>query len=78
MATRKQPATVLRNGSVKATIWENQGPKGPFFSATFARPYKDAEGNWQNSGNFGLHELESLMNVTLEAKEWLAARAPRR
>lgn len=78
MAARKQPATVLRNGNVKATIWENSGLKGSFYTASFSRPYKDVEGNWQNATNFGLHELESLMNVALEAKEWLAARAPRR
>ncbi len=78
MATQKQPAAVLRSGNVKATIWENQGPKGAFFSATFARPYKDAEGNWQNASNFGFYDLESLMNVALEAKEWLTARSLKR
>lgn len=78
MATQKQPATVLRSGNVKATVWENVGPKGPFFTATFSRPYKDAEGNWQNASNFGLYELESLMNVALEAKEWLMAHPPQR
>ena len=78
MATQKKPATVFRSGSVKAAVWENAGLKGPFFSATFSRSYKDAEGNWRNTSNFGLYELEQLMNVALEAREWVLAHPPQR
>ena len=44
MATKKQPiqpATTLRCGHIKATIWENVSEKGPFFATTFSRPFKD-------------------------------------
>jgi hypothetical protein len=73
MATNKKPANTLRCGNIKATIWQNVGPKGPFFSATFSRPFRDHTGAWQNASSFGLHDLEALMNVALEAKEWIAA-----
>ena len=76
MATQKKPATVFRSGSVKAAVWENAGAKGPFFSATFSRPYKDVEGKWRNTSNFGLFELEALMNVALEAREWVLTHPP--
>ena len=77
MAIQKKPATIIRSGNIKATIWENEGLKRAFYSTTFSRPYKDAKGTWKNAYNFGLYELESLMNAALEAKEWLAAHTPK-
>ena len=46
MATNKQPVNMLRCGNIKATIWENVSEKGPFFSTTFSRPFKDQSGAW--------------------------------
>ncbi len=77
MAIQKKPATIIRSGNIKATIWENEGLQRAFYSTTFSRPYKDARGIWKNAHNFGLYELESLMNAALEAKEWLAAHTPK-
>lgn len=77
MASQKKPATIIRSGNIKATIWKNEGLNRVFYSATFSRPYKNAEGKWQTAYNFGLNELESLMNAALEAREWLAAHTPR-
>jgi hypothetical protein len=44
----KGPATTLRCGNIKATIWENTGEKGSFFAATFSRPFKDQSWMWRN------------------------------
>ena len=78
MATNNKPANTLRCGNIKATIWENTSEKGPFFSATFSRPFKEHTGSWRNASSFGLHDLEALMNVASEAKEWIAAHALKR
>jgi hypothetical protein len=37
----KRPATTLRCGNIKATIWQNVSENGPFFATTFSRPFKD-------------------------------------
>ena len=71
----KEPATTLRCGNIKDTIWENVSEKGPFFATTFSRPFKDQAGAWRNGTSFGLNDLEALMNVAFEAKEWIAAHA---
>jgi hypothetical protein len=63
------------SGNLKATIWQNSSEKGPFFAATFSRPFKDESGAWRNATSFGLHDLEALLNVALEAKEWISAPA---
>ncbi len=70
MATSK-PATTIRSGSIKATIWQNRGKDGRFFSATFSRPFRDENGTWKNGTSFGSRDLESLMNAALEAREWI-------
>ena len=78
MATNNKPATTLRRGIVKATIWENMSKNGPFFSTTFSRSYKDRSGKWSNGTSFGLNDLEALMNVAFEAKEWMTAHTLKR
>lgn len=82
MATKKpqskQPANTLRCGNIKATIWENTSEKGSFFATTFSRPFKDQSGAWRNGSSFGLNDLEALVTVARQAKEWMAAHALKR
>jgi hypothetical protein len=75
MATNNKPANTLRCGNIKATIWENTSEKGLFFSATFSRPFKDQSGAWRNGTSFGLNDLEALLTVAREAKEWISTHA---
>ncbi len=75
MATNNKPANTLRCGSIKATIWQNTSEKGPFFSTTFSRPFKDQSGAWRNGTSFGLNDLEALVTVARAAKEWISAHA---
>lgn len=69
----KRPATTLRCGSIKATIWQNVSKKGSFFTTTFSRPFKDQSGTWRHGTSLGLSDLEALMNVTVDAKEGITA-----
>ncbi len=78
MATQtKKPATTLRCGGIKASIWMNAGEKGAFYSATFVRPFKDAQGNWKNSGSFGPSDLDAISVLAAQAKQWIADHAVR-
>ncbi len=63
----------MRCGNIKATIWQNVGEKGPFFATTLSRPFKDQSGTWRNGTSFGLNDLNALMNIACEAKEWSIA-----
>jgi hypothetical protein len=76
--SNNKPANRLRCDSIKATIWENTSEKGPFFSTTFSRPFKDKSGAWRNGTSFGLNDLEALVTVACDAKEWIAAHALKR
>lgn len=74
MAAHKKPFHTLRSGGMKAAIWLNDGIKGPFFSTTFSRSFKDRAGAWRNASSFNFSDLEALMNLTLDAREWIASR----
>jgi len=47
-----RPTASIRVGSVTASIWRNQTEKGPFYSVTYKRSYKDAEGKWHDTDSF--------------------------
>jgi hypothetical protein len=74
---RSPPATADRLSPARR-IWQNISEKGPFFATTFSRPFKDQSGAWRNSTSFGLSDLEALMNVAFEAKEWMTAHTLKR
>lgn len=73
--SNKKPAHTLQCGNIKAAIWQNVGEKGPFYSTTFSRPFRDYSGKWCNGTSFGLNDLEALLTVAHKAKEWISARA---
>jgi len=78
MATNKKPVNQLRCGNIKATIWENTSENGSFFATTFSRPFRDQSGEWRIGTSFGLNDLEALVTVARQAKDWMAAHALKR
>lgn len=58
-----RPVETLRDGAVKASIWENEGPKGKFHSVTFARTYKDQNGQISDTGRFSGTDLLKLSKL---------------
>jgi hypothetical protein len=74
MATNKKPAQTLRCGNIKATIWKNSGENGQFYSTTFTRPFRDASGVWHNAASFGVNELELVLSLASQAKDWIGGR----
>lgn len=47
-------------------------------AVTFSTPFKDQSGAQRNGTSFGLNDLEALMNVAFEAKEWITAHTLKR
>ena len=56
-------------------IWQNVSEKGTFFATTLSRQFKDQADVWRNDTLFSLNDLQALMNVAVEVKEWMTARA---
>ena len=41
-----RPAASVRVGAVTASVWRNQSESCQFYSVTYKRSYKDADGKW--------------------------------
>ena len=74
---KPKPVTTLRCSSIKASIWKNEGTKGPFYNVTVARSYKASDGTMKDSESFGLADLEALLVVAQQAKLWVTERSVR-
>ncbi|GJL52242.1 MAG: hypothetical protein NPIRA01_34690 [Nitrospirales bacterium] len=73
MATLKKnpPRHKIRLGTIHADIWLVIPKKGhSFLTVSFSRSYKHGE-QWKTGHSFQARELDALMDVTLEAKEWM-------
>lgn len=53
---RNKPEIVLRDGSLKASIWQNDGEKGPFWTTTYAKTITGQDGNPRDVQSFSQTE----------------------
>lgn len=65
MANNK-PATIIRDGDIKATLWANDSKNGIFISTTFAKTY-DHEGKPKDTNSFSGSDVLRLAEVAREA-----------
>lgn len=63
------PAATLRDGNLKATIWQNEGEKGPYFSTDLTRSYRDDDGNFQDTRSFGSNDLLRVSELARQAHQ---------
>ena len=67
--TKTRPVETLRDGALKAAIWKNEGDNGAFFNVTFARTYKDGDGDLQDTDSFSGSQLLRLARLADKAYE---------
>ena len=71
-----KPTETLRDGQLKATIWEQQGEKGTFYRVTLLRSYTDDQGKWQETNSFTGSDLLKISRLAERAYDrTLALRA---
>lgn len=58
--TAKPPVAKVRVGLITASIWERDTDVGTFYSVSFERRYRDAEGNWASSHSYDAQDLLAL------------------
>lgn len=68
-----KPASTIRDGAIKATIWRNQGENGDFFSVRLTRTWKDAQGNYHDSDSFSGSELLRVAHLASKAYDEVAS-----
>ncbi len=64
--SRNPPIEVLRDGSLKVSIWKNEGENGSYLSTTFAKTYtKDSEA--KDGHVFGKNDLLPMAELARRA-----------
>lgn len=58
-----RPVDTLRDGGLKATIWENKRDGNSNFSLQFRRGYRDSKGNYRDSDSFFSSDLLKLAHL---------------
>lgn len=71
---RKRPVETLRDGSIKAAIWENDGEKGKFNSVSFSRTYRDQNGEYGNSNRFSGTDILKLSKLAEQSYDAIQQR----
>lgn len=62
------PLETLRDGRLKATIWENRNEAGePYHTVTLAKTFEDRDGKLQDTSSFTAGELLRVSELAREA-----------
>jgi len=64
--SKKQP-TVIPDGRLKATLWENESKRGPYVSIEVSRTYTDKDGNPRDSKSFSVNDALRVSELMREA-----------
>ncbi|MEM9880133.1 MAG: hypothetical protein AAF862_12740 [Pseudomonadota bacterium] len=64
---KQRPEISLRDGTVKADVWRNQGEKGDYFNTTLTNHYRDKQGNWLPTNSYSKAELAKAHNLAGQA-----------
>jgi len=62
------PTTVIRDGNLKASIWQNEGEKGTYFTTILAKTYRDQDGNLRDTNAFNSNDLLGISELAREAR----------
>lgn len=75
-AESKDPAHVIREGAIAASIWKRQGPSGfAYYDFTLSRSWKSASSERTGySKNFFSRNIEEITSVSRKAADWIAER----
>lgn len=65
-----KPAHKIRAGAIEISVWKNDGDKGPWYSVTASRSYKQGE-EWKQSDSFGQDDLLMLAKLIDMAHTWI-------
>lgn len=61
--TAQPPVARLRLGLLNASIWQRTSDDNVFYSVSFERRYRDAQGNWQSTHSYNADDLLLLAKL---------------
>jgi hypothetical protein len=71
MTEKNKPIHKIRGaGGLSLAIWKHESDKGPWFSVTLTRSYKQGE-EWKESNSYGFDDLLNLAKMLDQAHTWI-------
>ncbi len=70
-AKQEAPYTISVGRGIKAKVWTNNGSKSTWYNVTFARSYRDENGNYQDADSFGRDDLLYLARAAEKAFDFI-------
>lgn len=70
MTSKEKPAHKIRAGAIEVAVWQNSGEKGPWYSVTMSRSYKQGE-EWKQTDSYGADDLLLLAKLLDQAHSWI-------
>lgn len=77
MTKKNQPIMKFRFYNVTATVWENEGENGPFYTVTTERTYRQEDGTYSNAHSYSGDQLVALIHVADQAHRYIEQRTAR-
>jgi len=65
--TNTKPVETIRDGAIKAAIFQNRGENGTFYGVRITRVYTDADGVYHDSTSFSGSELLRVARLAAKA-----------
>ena len=72
---KNKPATEIKIGPIKATVWKNSGSKGDYYNIAFCKLYKKGD-SWETTTNFSCDDLGLLDTAIKRTSAWLSNENP--
>lgn len=80
-ASAQRPVEKFRDGPVHVSIWENNGTKGGFRTASFELRYRTRDDEWQTGKSYTSNALLHLESSAREARarieRWQQSTSPK-
>ncbi|MEO1242784.1 MAG: hypothetical protein AAFX54_12820 [Pseudomonadota bacterium] len=67
------PLRTIRDGQLSSSVWETQGPDGPFMTAKIVRNYRDTEGKFRETSSFSESDLRRLPDLARNTTDIMTA-----
>lgn len=66
------PAHKLRIGVLQVTIWRNISERGPWYSVTPSRSYKQGDETWRETDSLPFDDILTMCKLLDQAHTWIA------
>ena len=77
MTSKAKPVHKIRSGAIEVAVWGQENDKGPWYSVTMSRSYKQGD-EWKQADSYGVDDLLLLAKLLDQAHTWIISQPTKR